>query len=100
MPMLVETFSRRRMERATAAYSQRLAEEPARTSRRKASAFLQWLRNEPGPHVRVRDTPWNKRVGVPLIELVRACGMTTGGMGSGKAFFACQIVEGIAPTAA
>jgi hypothetical protein len=85
---LADAFSRRRLSRETAEYLDSLAQEPVLASRRNASALLRRLRAEPGPSVHLGDTTWGERVDFPLIELVKACGLTTGGMGSGKTFFA------------
>src|SRR5712692_9082121 len=90
---LAHKLSERRLTRETTEYLQSLAEAPILASRRNVTTFLRSLRNEPGPHVHLGDTPWGERVLVPLIELVKACGLTTGGMGSGKTFFACLIID-------
>jgi hypothetical protein len=45
--------------------------------------------------VRLGQTPWGEPVIVPLIELVKACGLTTGGMGSGKTMFALLPIQKI-----
>ena len=49
--------------------------------------------DEPGPKVHLGDTTWGEPVVVPLTELVRACGVATGGMGSGKTMAACVVLE-------
>jgi hypothetical protein len=40
-------------------------------------------------------TTWGEPVVVPLTELVRACGIATGGMGSGKTMAACVVLEAL-----
>lgn len=90
---LANKLSKKRLTQETAEYLESLAQAPILASRRKITTFLRSLRNEPGPHVHLGDTPWGEPVIVPLIELVKACALTTGGMGSGKTFFACLIVD-------
>src|SRR5207244_8896807 len=53
------------------------------------------VRAEPGEKVYLGRTPWGEEVQVPLIELVKACGLTTGGMGAGKTMFALLPIEAI-----
>ena len=77
-----------RLQRDTRRYLHRLRELPVLRSRETTSALLRWLRDQPGPHVRLGATAWDETVAVPLLELVNACGLTTGGMGSGKTMFA------------
>src|SRR5947208_6137562 len=77
-----------RLQRDTRRYLRRLRELPVLRSRETTSALLRWLRGQPGPHVRLGTTAWDETVAVPLLELVKACGLTTGGMGSGKTMFA------------
>ena len=43
---------------------------------------------EPGPKVCVGETMWKEPVIIPLMDFVKACGLTTGGMGAGKTMFA------------
>ncbi len=88
-------ISKKRLTQETAEYLESLAQAPILASQRNITTFLRSLRNEPGPYVHLGDTPWGERVAVPLLELVKACGLTTGGMGSGKTFFACLIIEEI-----
>jgi len=51
------------------------------------------MRNEPGPNVHLGETTWGEPVVVPLSDLVRSCGIATGGMGSGKTMAACVILD-------
>src|SRR6266852_9057030 len=90
-----QKLSQRRIAQETAEYLESLAQAPILASRRNITAFLRLIRNEPGPHVHLGDTPWGERVVVPLLELVKACGLTHGGMGSGKTFFACLIIDAL-----
>lgn len=92
---LANRLSRRRLEGATARYLQSLAREPVLASRRTASRVLRTLRNEPGPKVILGETEWGEPVIVPLLEMVKACGIMTGGMGSGKTMAACLILDAI-----
>jgi hypothetical protein len=90
---LAERLSGRRVGRETARYLASLSREPVRASRRTADDLLRALRNEPGPTVNLGETVWGEPVVVPLTELVKACGIATGGMGSGKTMAACLILE-------
>lgn len=85
---LAHALSKKRLDTATAAYLRELTERPARVSRSNTARVLAALRAEPGPKVHVGTTTWGEDVLVPLIDLVKACGLTTGGMGSGKTMFA------------
>ena len=84
-----------RLQRDTRRYLRRLRELPVLRSRETTSALLRWLRAQPGPHVRLGTTAWDETVSVPLLELVKACGLTTGGMGSGKTMFALLPIRAI-----
>jgi hypothetical protein len=90
-----DKFSRKRMERETAHYLHSLAREPVRVSRQKARELLRNLRNQPGPKVTLGETTWGEPVVIPLTELVKACGIATGGMGSGKTMAACLVLEAL-----
>src|SRR3989441_10846688 len=92
---LAENLSERRVARQTAAYLGSLAQEPVRASRRSVSELLRTLRNEPGPKVTPCETMWGEPVVVPIMELVKACGVATGGMGSGKTMAAGLILDKI-----
>ena len=85
----------RKLEQATQRYLHRLAQAPAEETRRSTTRLLADLRGTPGPKVYVGRTPWGENVDVPLLELVKAVGLTTGGMGSGKTFFALVILEAL-----
>lgn len=93
MLWLVERLAQKRLKRETAAYLRGLAHAPVIASRRTAMDLLARLRQEPGPTVRLGETPWGEPVQVPLRELVEACGLTTGGMGTGKTMFALLPIE-------
>ena len=88
-------LSRQRIQRETARHVEHLKREPIRASRQQASRLLEQLRREAGPHVCLGETEWGEPVHVPLRELVRSCGVMTGGMGSGKTMAACAIVEAL-----
>jgi hypothetical protein len=90
---LAGKLSGRRIERATTRYLESLACEPIRASRHTASEVLRTLESEPGPKVTLGDTEWGEPVIVPLMELVKACSIMTGGMGSGKTMAACLILD-------
>src|SRR5436309_1475437 len=92
---LAEKLSERRVTRQTSAYLASLAQEPVHVSRRNVRELLQTLRDEPAPEVCLGETMWGEPVVVPLMELVKACGIATGGMGSGKTMAAGLILETI-----
>jgi len=92
---LAGKLSEKHIERETARHLNSLAREPVRTSERTAREVLQKLRNEPGPHACLGETMWKEAVTVPLSELVKACGIVTGGTGAGKSMAACAIIETI-----
>src|SRR3989475_5008262 len=92
---LADKLSERRIERQTTAYLASLAQEPVLASRRTIRELLQTLRDEPGLKVCLGETMWGEPVAVPLTELVKACGIATGGMGSGKTMAAGLILDAI-----
>src|SRR6266566_4298938 len=92
---LRDYFVGERLQRDTRRYLRRLRELPVLRSRETTSELLRWLRAQPGPHVRLGTTTWDEPVAVPLLELVKACGLTTGGMGSGKTMFALLPIRAI-----
>src|SRR5438132_1294018 len=92
---LAEKLSERRVARQTSAYLASLAQEPVLASRRNVRDLLQTMRDEPGPKVCLGETMWGEPVVVPLMELVKACGIATGGMGSGKTMAAGLILDKI-----
>jgi len=90
---LAERLSGKRLKRATDEHLASVAEAPVREARRQATVILNTLRRESGPHVSLGETTWGERVDVPLREIVSACGLTTGGMGTGKSMFALLPIE-------
>ena len=88
-------LARRRLAHALEERIRHLHEAPLIAARRTASALLARLREEPGPAVCLGETTWGEPIQVPLIEIVRACGLTTGGMGTGKTMFALLPLEAI-----
>ncbi len=90
---LAAKLSAKRIRRATARHLESLAREPVRISRHTASEVLRALGNEPGPKVTLGETEWGEPVIIPLMELVKACSIMTGGMGSGKSMAGCVLLE-------
>jgi len=95
MAWLADRCARGRLREATARQLSALAQGPVRASRRTAHHLLERFRAEPGPKVSLGETMWGEPVIVPLREFVKACGIMTGGMGSGKTMAACLILEAI-----
>jgi len=83
-----DRLSGRHLKRKTREYLEKLEHEPVIASQSAASELLKQMANEPGPKVSVGKTLWGEPVHVPLLDLVKACGLTTGGMGAGKTMFA------------
>jgi len=85
----------RRLRKATSRHLAALTEGPSNAVSQRCSELLAKLRNEPGPKVRVGDTASGEPVSVPLADFVKACGLTTGGMGSGKTLFALTQIQSL-----
>jgi hypothetical protein len=83
------------LEHETQQYLQRLRQAPVLRSQNAATLLLRQLRRQPPPHVRLGDTTWGEPVIVPLTELVKACGLITGGMGAGKTMAALLPIRAI-----
>src|SRR5207245_10590343 len=92
---LRDYFVGERLQRDTQRYLRQLRELPVLRSRETTSELLRWLRAQPGPHVRLGTTTWDETVAVPLCELVKACGVTTGGMGWGRTLFALLVLRAV-----
>src|SRR5262245_5085946 len=86
-------LSDKRIRQETTRHLETLTREPSRISEAASREMLRKLRNEPGPHVSLGQTAWGESADVPLAELVNACGITTGGMGSGKTMAACLALD-------
>src|SRR2546427_12015903 len=78
----------RHLKRKTREYLEKLEHGPVLASQSSTTELLKKMANEPGPKVCVGKTPWGEPVIVPLLDLVKSCGLTTGGMGAGKTMFA------------
>src|SRR3989441_3269740 len=92
---LAGKLSEKRIGRETNRHLDSLVREPIRASERSARAMLQKLRSESGPHAHLGETEWGEDVMVPLSELVKACGIVTGGTGAGKSMAACAVIEAL-----
>src|SRR2546426_540830 len=85
----------RRLEQETSRYLHELARSPVNASRRNATELIERLCALPGPKVTLGETLWGEAVQAPLEEIVKACGLITGGMGSGKSMFGLGILESL-----
>src|SRR5713101_2268168 len=90
---ILDRMTRKRIARQTDTYLRHLARGPILASRSNVTEVLAALRAEPGPKVHLGATPWGEPVVVPLEELVKGSGITTGGTGAGKSMAACILVE-------
>src|SRR5438552_5552651 len=90
---LAGKLSDKRIGRETTRHLETLTRDPIRVSESAVREMLLKLRSEPGPNVHLGETTWGEPVVIPLSELVRSCGIATGGMGSGKTMAACVILE-------
>src|SRR5712692_2165267 len=92
---LVDKLCKYDLENATTRYLRQLARAPAIASRQATTRVLGELRSTPGPKVHFGRTPWGDAVDVPVSDIVRAVGLTTGGMGAGKTMAACLVLEAL-----
>jgi hypothetical protein len=92
---LADKLSRARIAHHTTRHLDSLTRQPVLDSQRAGRNVLAALEREPGQKVCLGETTWGEKVVVPLAELVQACGIATGGMGSGKTMAACLILQAI-----
>lgn len=92
---LAHALSHRKIRRATSRHIEQLRSTSTRVSRGAVDRLLADFNQQPGVKVHVGDTAWGDCVSVPLSELVRSCGVMTGGMGSGKTMAACTVAKAI-----
>src|SRR2546425_9168629 len=92
---LAGKLSEKRIGRETNRHLDSLVREPIRVSERSVREMLTKLRSESGPHAHLGETEWGEDVMVPLSELVKACGIVTGGTGAGKSMAACAVIEAL-----
>src|SRR6185437_13187732 len=92
---IAEMMAGRRLAQATNTYLAGLSRAPVLASRGQAARLLRELKSAPGPKLVVGDTAWGDAVEVPLSEFTGTVGLTTGGMGAGKSFFATLILRAL-----
>jgi hypothetical protein len=90
---LADKLSRERVARQTTRHLDSITRQPVLDSQRAVRSVLAALEREPGPKVCLGEAAWREQVVVPLKELVQACAICTGGMGSGKTMGACLILQ-------
>jgi hypothetical protein len=95
MKWLLDLFLKNKLQFETERYLRELAHAPISAARRNASDLLAKLRAVPGPKITLGETLWGESVEAPLEEIVKACGLITGGMGSGKSMFGLGILESL-----
>jgi len=78
----------RHLKRKTREYLEKLEHGPVLASQSGTSELLKKMAQEPGPKVAVGKTMWGEPVVIPLIDLIKSCALTKGGMGAGKTMFA------------
>src|SRR6266852_708537 len=83
-----DQISGRRLKNKTREYLKHLEQGPVLAAQGEATGLLRKMAAEPGPNVCVGETMWKEPVIIPLLDFVKACGLTTGGMGAGKTMFA------------
>src|SRR5258708_39483252 len=70
----------RHVKRKTREYLEKLEHGPVLASQSSATELLKQMAQEPGPKVAVGKTLWGEPGVSPLIHLVKACRLTTGGI--------------------
>jgi len=85
----------RRIKHAAHKHVENLARRSGRMSREQTATLLEQFRKDPDSKVHLGKTMWGESVDVPLTQLIKACGLSTGVMGSGKTYFACLLVSAI-----
>ena len=84
--ILDQVFGGRKLEQETARYLRELKRAPMLASRQHADKLLAHLGAASGPKIRLGETLWGAPVVVPFEEMVKACGLVTGGMQSANDF--------------
>lgn len=81
---LARKFAHTNLEQATRRYLDGLAQAPTRLAQENTRRLLAEFAATPGPKVYLGTTTWGEAVHVPLLNMVKAMGLATGGMGAGK----------------
>ena len=79
----------------TRAHLAQVTNAQVNASRQRATALLQRLAAEPGPHVLLGQTEWGQSVKLPLEYLVQAHSAISGSTGSGKTMASLLIIDEI-----
>jgi hypothetical protein len=85
----------RRISRETESYLAQLSAAPVKAARHRTTDLLASFEKCRERKVTLGKTAWGAEVTVPLLELVRAHGLATGGTGSGKTMWALLIVQAL-----
>lgn len=92
---IADRLTRRHLASETDAYLSRLAEGSVLASQQTGTRLLAHLKGKGGPTVVLGQATWGEAVEVPLVELIKACGLVTGGTGAGKSMFAALLIEAL-----
>jgi len=90
---LARKLTQKGLKAQTDEYLGELSRGPIKASRRKTTRLLSRLRGEEGPKVLLGQTTWGEDIQIPLMQLVEACGLTTGGTGAGKTMFSLLPIQ-------
>ena len=95
MNWLLERLYGARVARQTSDYLKQQSQASEAEARENVGRLLESFARTAGPKVRLGETSWHVPVDVPLIELIKACGLLTGGMGSGKSMLALIVIAAL-----
>ena len=84
-----------RVARDTSRYIAQLSAAPKEAARLKAGRLVSSFNESEQSKVRLGSTQWNTALEVPLLEMLKAHSLVTGGTGSGKSMFALLIIKSL-----
>jgi hypothetical protein len=93
MSWLLDFIFGEQLAQQTSQYLAQLSSRSLEASRRSITQLLMRFRQAAEPKLRLGQTDWQEFVDIPVSQLLRAQGLITGGMGSGKSMLGLLIIK-------